>query len=163
MSHRVATAATNAATVIPEWITGVNFFKARYVSTVGLDSASASQSIAMMRMPTGCRISDVALSVSVDHFSAGMGLIARVFDTLNGAARPYIASATIIANAVGGGGVVDSNVLRANRLAFMGQRITGSANLHAVFNAVNFADTAAASVTIDLAVHYLRDIERSST
>jgi len=160
MSNRIGTAVTNAATIMPEWITGINFFKARHASDDML--ASASQSVAIMRMPGGSRIVDITLQSRVEDVSAATEFVlARVWDSLNGETRPYLSTATAIGDGNAAAGF-QAQTIRANRVENLGQRITGSANLIVGYSSPT-GFTASSSLTVDLAVWYTRDIERSST
>jgi len=158
MSNRIGTAVTNAATIMPEWVTGLNFFKARFAGQ-GL-AASASQSVAIMKMPGGSRLTDCVLQVTNDHEgTVAEHAIAQVWDSLNGITRQYIRSATVLGEA--SDAEFKRMTVRANRVENLGQRITGSANLIVSFSPGTVS--VSASLTVDLAVWYTRDIERSST
>lgn len=139
MAHFQSSTATSGAS--PAIQAGVNWNYATYTM---LESLSGSNSIAMVRLPGGARITDCYLMQSSTSFGTGAELV-TVKDSLG---NTYIQSAAI------------STAFHAFNptYASIGKRLTSSATLMITLH--DFVKTGTASVTFSLGVGYLADQDK---
>ena len=139
MAHFQSSTATSGPS--PAIQAGVNWNFATYTLT---ETASGSNSIAMVRLPGGARVVDCYLMQDSTSFGTGAELVS----VSDGLGNTYIQSAAI------------STAFHAFNptYASIGKRLTSSASLIVALH--DFVKTGSASVTFSIGVGYLTDQDK---